>query len=208
VAIAAAQALVDAGFETVYRLEGNYAAWTAAGYDTETSDGPQPTRTMGPGPAGWSADGVISPGEYADSQMYGSYEVHWTADEQHIYAAIQAPTSGWVAVAVQPGQRMKNADMVFGFVENGETTVFDMFSTGDFGPHPPDEELGGTHDILEYGGTEVDGVTTIEFKRALATGDQYDNELTPGENKIIWSYGSSDNPSQRHVQRGYGELNL
>lgn len=35
VAIAGAQRLVDAGFETVYRLEGNYGAWVDAGYPVE-----------------------------------------------------------------------------------------------------------------------------------------------------------------------------
>jgi rhodanese-related sulfurtransferase len=33
--IAGAQKLVDAGFSPVYRLEGNYAAWVAAGYPVE-----------------------------------------------------------------------------------------------------------------------------------------------------------------------------
>ena len=35
VAIAGAQKLVDAGFENVYRLEGNYSAWVDAGYTVE-----------------------------------------------------------------------------------------------------------------------------------------------------------------------------
>jgi len=35
VAISGAQKLVDAGFSTVYRLEGNYQAWVDAGFDTE-----------------------------------------------------------------------------------------------------------------------------------------------------------------------------
>lgn len=35
VSIAGAQALVDAGFENVYRLAGNYAAWVDAGYPVE-----------------------------------------------------------------------------------------------------------------------------------------------------------------------------
>ena len=35
VAIQGAQKLVDAGFENVYRLEGNYGAWVDAGYPTE-----------------------------------------------------------------------------------------------------------------------------------------------------------------------------
>ena len=35
VAIQGAQKLIDAGFEPVYRLEGNYAAWVDAGYPVE-----------------------------------------------------------------------------------------------------------------------------------------------------------------------------
>jgi len=35
VAIAGAQKLVEAGFMTVYRLEGNYGAWVDAGYSIE-----------------------------------------------------------------------------------------------------------------------------------------------------------------------------
>ena len=35
VAIAGAQRLIDAGFTTVYRLEGNYGAWRNAGYPIE-----------------------------------------------------------------------------------------------------------------------------------------------------------------------------
>jgi rhodanese-related sulfurtransferase len=35
VAIQGAQKLIDAGFEHVYRLEGNYAAWVDAGYPVE-----------------------------------------------------------------------------------------------------------------------------------------------------------------------------
>ncbi|MFC1901444.1 rhodanese-like domain-containing protein [Chloroflexota bacterium] len=36
VAIQGAQKLVDAGFQNVYRLEGNYRAWVDAGYPIET----------------------------------------------------------------------------------------------------------------------------------------------------------------------------
>jgi hypothetical protein len=121
---------------------------------------------------------------------------------------MKAKTSGWVAMAVQPGSRMLNADMVFGFVEEGEVTVYDLFSTGSTGPHPPDTELGGSNDILDFAGSEADGYTTIEFKRALITGDEYDNELSQGANQILWSYGASDNFALRHINRGYGEINL
>jgi len=156
----------------------------------------------------WTADGVISPGEYAKTRTYGNYELNWRSDQQYVYVGMKAKTTGFVALGIQPGSRMKNADMVFGFVKDGETTVHDLFSTGDFGPHPPDTQMGGTNDITVSAGKEEDGYTTIEFQRALVTGDQYDNPLSSGQNKIIWSYGSADDLEPKHSSRGYGELDL
>ena len=158
----------------------------------------------------WTADGVISAGEYLSEASYanGALELFWNSDQQYIYIGIKARTSGWVAMAVQPGSKMKDADMVFGYVEDGKVTVLDLYSTGNFGPHPPDTELGGTDDIIEYGGAEADGYTTIEVKRALVTGDPYDLELPSGKNQIIWAFGSRDDFSLKHDNRGYGEIDL
>jgi hypothetical protein len=66
--------------------------------------------------------------------------------------------------------------------------------------------LGGTNDILEFAGTERDGYTILELKRALKTPDQYDLEIHKGSNKIIWSYGDSDSLDIKHSVRGYGEI--
>jgi hypothetical protein len=156
----------------------------------------------------WSPDGIIKAGEYSGSNTYGDYTIHWRADEQFIYIGITAKTNGWVSMAIQPGSRMKNADMVLGFVKDGKAEVMDLYSTDDFGSHPTDTELGGTYDIMAIGGKEGGGFTTIEFKRSLTTGDNYDIPITEGVNKIIWSYGSSDNPTIKHSDRGYGEINL
>jgi hypothetical protein len=161
-----------------------------------------------PQPAEWSADGVIGAGEYSNVNTYGDYEIHWTSDGNYIYIGMKAKTSGWLAVGTQPGTTMKDADMVLGFVSDGKATVYDLFCTGDFGPHPPDTELGGTNDILEFGGKEMGGYTTIEFKRLLDTGDKYDRPFSVGTNKIIWSYGSDDQSTIKHVNRGYGEIDL
>jgi len=154
----------------------------------------------------WIPDGIVSVGEYNGTKEYGDYELHWAGDEKYAYIAMKARTSGWVSMAVQPGSRMKDADMVFGFVEDGKAAVYDLFSIGDYGPHPPDTELGGTNDILEFGGMEEGGYTIIEFKRALDTGDKYDKPIVSGSNKIIWAYGSGDSLTIKHASRGYGEL--
>jgi len=156
----------------------------------------------------WSLDGIIKAREYHGSNNYGDYTIHWRSDEQYIYIGMSAKTNGWIAMAVQPGSRMKDADMLFGFVKDGKVKVQDLYSTGDFGPHPADTELGGTDDILAFGGREEGGFTIIEFKRSLTTGDKYDISIQKGVNKIIWAYGSNDTLTVKHSTRGYGEINL
>ncbi|MBT4513146.1 MAG: hypothetical protein HOC20_13180 [Chloroflexi bacterium] len=200
VSIAAVELLIDNGFETVYRLDGNYAAWVDAGFAVETGTGPKTTGQ-------WMPDGLVT--EYANSsQLDNDYELYWDIDDQYIYVGMKAKTDGWVAIGFEPSSKMKNADMVFGFVEDGQVRVVDMYSTGNFGPHPEDTEKGGTNDILEFGGSEDNDYTVIEFKRNLVTGDEYDNDLTGGTVKVIWAYGSSDDSSQRHSKRGGGEITL
>lgn len=171
------------------------------------SEQPPLDTTMRP-TATWTADGVISSGEYASTNTYGDYRISWKSDEKYVYIGLSVKTTGWVAMGIQPGLMMKDADIVLGDVSDGKVTVDDQYSTGNFGPHVSDDQLGGTNDILEPGGKEIAGYTIIEFKRALDTGDKYDHPLVKGTNKIIWSYGSDDQAEVQHVNRGYGELDL
>ena len=102
---------------------------------------------------------------------------------------------------------MKDADIVLGMVLDGKAIVIDSYSTGDFGPHRADSELGGSDDLLEYAAHESDGMTVVEFERAFDTGDAYDVTLQSGvAMKIIWAYGSTDSEGVKHSTRGYGEL--
>ena len=154
----------------------------------------------------WSADGVIVPGEYSGSNTYGDYTINWRSDEQYIYIGMTARTNGWIAIALQPGSKMKEADMVFAFIQGNNVEIMDSYSSGNFGPHAPDSDLGGTDDILASGGKEDGEFTTIEFQRSLITGDNYDIAITSGANKVIWAYGESDNQTDKHSKRGYGEI--
>jgi hypothetical protein len=132
---------------------------TVLGACVESTNTPTSTPSPSPTPTPplteeWSADGIIKVREYHGSNTYSNFEVYWRSDDQYVYIGMKAKTNGWVSIAVQPGSRMKNADMVFGFIKDGELTITDLFSTGDFGPHPPDTELGGTSDILKSAGSE------------------------------------------------------
>ncbi len=170
---------------------------------------PPATETAAPEPVAWAADGVISPGEYPVAVEYDAWQVSWRTDADYAYFGLRAKTDGFVALGLQQGRTMKDADIILGYVgDDGAVTVLDVYSTGNFGPHPADTAQGGTDDILESGGSESGGFTTIEFKRARVTGDDYDRPLEPGVNKIIWSYGAADSPTAKHAGRGYGEITI
>jgi hypothetical protein len=156
----------------------------------------------------WTADGIISPGEYTKTKAYSDYEISWSNDATYVYIGMKAKTPGWVAVGFGAESMMKNADIVMGYVADGKAQVDDDFSTGEFGPHPVDTQLGGTSDIIESAVKVDNGYTTVEFKRKLDTGDKYDKPLVKGTNKIIWAYGSEPKATLKHMARGSGEIDI
>jgi hypothetical protein len=149
-------------------------------------------------------DGVISLNEYSSTKSFdgGDYQLFWeVTDSTNITIGIIGMTTGWVAIGFDPTTQMLDADIIFAWVEtNGTVVIFDTFSTGSTGPHPPDTDLGGSYDILSYNGSEDATSTTIEFSRLLSTGDQDYDKVIPsdGDIDIIWAYGTSDSFSQYH----------
>jgi len=159
-------------------------------------------------PGEWKADGVIADNEYSKMQTFGEVDVYSRIDGGKVRIALRAKTNGYVAIGFAPSDKMKDADIVLGFVKDGKAVVLDMFSTGPTGPHPADDQQGGTNDVTVFGGSKKDGVTIIEFERSLVTGDSKDNEIKIGDNKIIWSVGDTETPAAKHVKRGGGILKL
>ncbi len=163
-----------------------------------------------PKPVG-GLDGIISNGEYKDSASFDfdNFKVHWTIEGQYLNMAISAKTTGWISIGFDPEDIMKDSDVVLGWIENGAVHIIDAYSTGQFGPHPPDTHLGGTTDIIQYNGTEMDGVTTIEFVRNISTGDEYDKDIpTAGNLNIMWAYGEHDDFGETHSKRGFAVLTI
>jgi hypothetical protein len=168
----------------------------------------------------WKADGIIGENEYARSMVLvalsrsgysgGRMEISWKNDQEHLYMALKGDTKGWISIGFDPLEWMKDSDMIMGTVEDGEVIVLDLYSTGRYGPHEDDTFLGGSYDILEYGGSRAVGETIIEFKRKLDTGDQFDKVLVPGESvSIIWAMADSDSRYLKHnVAYGEGVLTI
>lgn len=156
-------------------------------------------------------DGTIGRDEYGAMMTFGGgkFKLYWSVDGDEIYFGLQGETTGWVALGLQPTRAMQDADMLMGWVDGGRASVLDAFSTGAFGPHPPDTDLGGSSDILDFAGSERNGITTIELKRKLSTRDQYDRAVaTQGTMNIIWAVGRSDDYLTKHADAGSGVINM
>jgi DOMON domain. len=159
-----------------------------------------------------AADGVISKGEYEHAETFdnGNYQLFWTIFDDRIYVGLQGKTTGWVGIGLKPTQMMKDADIILAGIADEEVYWVDSFSTGNFGPHPADTELGGTDDIVNLSVTEEEGVTIVEFERALDTGDAYDAVLSPGDEvSFIRAMATDDDPAFKHdTPKGKGTVTL
>ena len=177
---------------------------------------PEPTATMvteemEPEPEGaWVADAVIGADEYAHSVEAAGVTFHWSSDDEFLFGAMSAETTGWVAVAFDPENKMQGANYVYGWVKDGQTEVFNMFGTKPAGPgsHPEDRTLGGTDDIVAFAGSEEGGTTLIEFQIPLDSGDANDKPLAAGGTyTVLLAHGANDDLNY-HAARGATEITL
>lgn len=161
-------------------------------------------------------DGIIGENEYRSARIYkGStgkkFGFYYKAVGPDIFIALKVETSGWVAIGIEPKDNLhKNADLIFGWVDSqGRVKVKDAFSPESQGSHPEDKELGGTTDIVSFGGAEKNGITTIEFVRPMITGDRFDNDIySKTDTSIIWAYGKDDDWKTQHQEQGRGSFNV
>ena len=181
---------------------------------------PEPTATDIPQPtvesqlpiaeSEWVADGVITEGEYTYGEDFSGIRFWWKNDATHLYFAMEGDTTGWVSVGIDPERRMQGANYLFGYVDGDAVKLWDAFGTAPTGPnHPPDEELGGTVDIVTYAGIEEKGITRFEIQIPLDTGDAYDKTLVPGQTyPYIIAIGGEDSFNAYHQKYAEGQLVL
>lgn len=134
--------------------------------------------------------------------------LEWLVEGDELHMTISAPTTGWVAVGFKPSRIMKDANFVIGYVSGGEVFIEDHFGSGTFA-HKPDTELGGTRDVTLKSGSEENGTTSLSFSLPLSSGDEYDREITPGEEiKVLLAYGGNgeDNFNAKHRFRTSAQL--
>jgi len=172
------------------------AAFAGAGPETQVAQAP-PTA---PAPAG---DGF-------SSGSAAGVTVQWKIEGEMINIRISAKTTGWVAVGFDPSRMMRDANIIIGYVSDGQVFLSDDYGTGNT-QHGPDVKNGGTNNLSNIQGEEVDGVTTLSFTMPLDSGDSLDKVLAAGEqHKIIVAHGpnGADNFGTYHASRGSFEATL
>jgi len=124
-------------------------------------------------------DGVSTIGEYA--HMYHDESIgmmlRWEAVGDVMYICMEAPGTGWVGLNFMPGDGTIHGDTVIGYVdaESQDTFMSDQVAPGDAHfPHFDDRQHGGKTSFIKIAGSEIDGVTIIEFSRAVITGEPTD----------------------------------
>ena len=158
---------------------------------------------------------MIVPGEYTSTKSFASgtmtFTLHWKTDAQNIYIGMEAPVTGYIAMALDPdiAGGKTNTDMIWGYVAGGQTSLFDQWATTESGStHPDDSAQGGQNNILQFGGAETGGKTIIEFKRLLTTGDAMDRPFVTGVNRIMWAVHDVMDDLSFHSFAGRGDITL
>jgi hypothetical protein len=151
---------------------------------------------------------AFPPGKYTEVQTYGNvFTLAYTVTGDTISVGLKVKTPGWVAIAMGPAHG--NSDVWIGFVNAaGQLILEDSDNASKAGDHPKDSSRGGTDDLFDFSGSESGGITTIEFKRLLNTGDSLDIPLVPGNNSITWALGQTDLLTNMHIRFGFGTITV
>jgi len=135
----------------------------------------------------------------AESMMFS-----WSIDQDNLNARISAPTEGWVAVGFNPTNKMQHANIILGSVDQGKVAISDEFGKSPYS-HAADDKLGGSSDVKIIGGSEENGVTTIEFAIPLNPADlKTDSVIQPtADTVVILAYGKQDSFRIGHGKKRY-----
>jgi hypothetical protein len=136
--------------------------------------------------------------------------VQWMVEGDMLTVVMSAPTTGWVAVGFDPSRQMADANIIIGYVEDGEVFLSDEYGIGNV-RHGADVDNGGVDNLSGVEGSEADGATTLKFTIPLDSGDSTDKPLVAGNTyKIILAHGpnGADDFGTYHGSRGSVEVEL
>ena len=138
--------------------------------------------------------------EYSETTTKIGITLRWKVVETNLDVIVSAPTTGWIAVGFDPTNKMKDANVIIGYVKDDEVFLRDDYAHTPTG-HKADDKQGGEDNILLKEGKESEGVTEINFVIPLDSKDKYDRTLVSGKKyKVILAYGTRDSFTVYHTR--------
>lgn len=156
-----------------------------------------------------SATDPLRAAEYNHELTVKKMTFAWSLNGENIDIKISAKTTGWVAVGFNPSDKMKDANIIIGYVKKGKVVIIDDFGTKKYA-HKRDKKLGGQDNILQRSGSESGGITTLEFSIPLNSEDSKDRVIIPdGDTTVLLAYGAGrDSFRAKHKFRAVRTVNL
>ena len=143
-----------------------------------------------------------------NSLTSGGIVLKWRINGNNLDVVVSAETTGWVAVGFDPTRRMKDANIIIGYVKEGKVFIRDDFGVATTF-HRSDASLNGKDNVLNTSGIESKGVTTLKFSIPLDSGDRFDRKLEKGKSyTVLLAYGKEDSFSAYHAYRAKAEITL
>lgn len=141
------------------------------------------------------ADGQVGANEYSQRTTYSgmSLSMSLSRDGNTLYAALEAPTKGWVSIGLG-SLRMDGAFMVLGYDASGNAVISEQ--TGKGHSHKPNS----SHILTAGAVKETGGSTVLEIAlgaRKFVSGNTI---------KLLISYGNRDDLTTRHVRYAQVEV--
>eukprot|EP01119_Soliformovum_irregulare_P003402 TRINITY_DN138_c0_g2_i2.p1 TRINITY_DN138_c0_g2~~TRINITY_DN138_c0_g2_i2.p1 ORF type:complete len:561 (-),score=133.90 TRINITY_DN138_c0_g2_i2:188-1870(-) len=137
-------------------------------------------------------------------QLSPEYTIQWIIQDEHIFLQLNVTTTGWVGFGIgEPTSgSMPGADIVTVSVVNGAATITDRFAIDKIEP-----SVDSCQDWKLASAQETNGRTVVEVYRKLVTNDTtQDRSILPGENRVVFAFGSSDAFAYHGSNRGASAL--
>ncbi|MCF7857740.1 MAG: hypothetical protein K9N07_00240 [Candidatus Cloacimonetes bacterium] len=125
-----------------------------------------------------------------------------------LHCILSSNSSGWIGIGLDPVNIMEGANFLIGYCSDGTGYFRDDWGISPT-THTSDLSLGGSNDVTLLSASESGGVTVLEFKFPLNSGDQYDKTLLLEQTyPIILARGSNDDFTSMHSAAGYAEITV
>nr|XP_018667907.1 DBH-like monooxygenase protein 1 homolog [Ciona intestinalis] len=139
---------------------------------------------------------------FFDLDGVGNVKLYWKYTDTHITFELHGQTTGWIGIGFSPTGGMRGADIIVGWVKNGNAVISDRHGVGNTFPPRDDQQ-----NVELLTGAECNGWTMLKFVRPLRTCDENDRQITKNTMKVIYAFGAADPTDDDLTPINYHRMN-